>query len=99
MLFVFVNATIIFVIICLYIFPVQLKFKKGIFESYKLSFVIGISYPFTTISFLVSLLILGLILERIPGTIPFFNVTLGCITITFFTNIAMTKLENKLTED
>lgn len=96
MLFVFVNAAIILVIICVYIFPVQLKFNKGILETYKLSFVIGISYPFTTITLLVTVLVLGLMLERIPGTIPFFAASLVCITITFFTNIALTKIEEKV---
>lgn len=95
MLFVFVNVTIIFIIVSLYIFPVYINFRRDIWESYKFSFVIGISYPFTTISMLVAIFVLGLFLERIPGLIPFFSISLVSFTINFFTNVAFTKLEEK----
>lgn len=96
--FVFVNALIIFLILSLYIFPVQIKYKQNTFKSYQLSLIIGISYPFTTLGLIISIFLLGLLLERIPGLILFFSSSLLCILITYFTHIAITKFDATLSK-
>lgn len=76
MLFVFVTALIFFIAISIYIFPVFVHYKNSILNYYRTALMVGFSYPFISLTMVVTFLLFGLLLERFVGLIPFFPVSL-----------------------
>lgn len=93
---VFVNIAIMYLITVLYIFPTYVHFEfKNIFQYYKNAFMMGFSTPFITIFMFVSLLIIGLAMERIPGLIPFFLVTTFSLVLMWYAHRSFIKTEKR----
>lgn len=96
LLFVFIIATILYLVVCIYTFPVYVHFKKNLFQNYKQSLIIGYLNPFTTVLMGLFILVLALILERFLGLIPFFSVSVISFIIMWFSYHAFIKLEKKI---
>lgn len=96
MLFVFINALIIFIVIALYIIPIYIHYNLKLIQNFKIAFTIGISTPFVTITMVISLFITLLVLERFPGLLPFFSVSLISLVIMWYANRAILKVENTI---
>lgn len=97
LLVVFVNILILYLITILYIFPTYVHFKfKNIFQYYKNAFILGFSSPFITFSMLISLFIIGLVMEKIPGLIPFFLVASSSLVLTWYANRSFIKAEKRV---
>ncbi|MBP1969334.1 putative membrane protein YesL [Virgibacillus natechei] len=93
MLFIFINVTIIYLITLLYIFPVYVNFQYSLVQNYKYAFMIGISKPLITISMVVSLTLIGLLMEQFLGLIPFFLASSVSLILMWFANRAFVRMK------
>jgi uncharacterized membrane protein YesL len=95
MMFVFVNVSILYLILLLYLFPVFVHFKLKTFQYYKQALIAGISSPLSTFLMIVSIILVGLLIERIPGLLPVFPACLLSFATMRLGYTAFLKLEQK----
>lgn len=69
-------ATIFYMIIFVYVFPIYVHYKLRFFQYIKYSFLIGMVNPVITIKMIVSIILLVLLFMHIPGLVPFFGISL-----------------------
>src|SRR5690625_4602735 len=93
MFFIFINASLIFIVLVLYLIPTIVHFNLNFLQNYKIALLIGVSSPFITITMIVSILIILLVLERIPGLLPFFSASLLSLIIMWYTDRAFLKVK------
>lgn len=95
MMLIFINAMIIYITVLLYIFPVYAHFEYKLQQNYSMAFKIGISSPFNTITMVISLFLIGLLFEQLPGLLPFFSVSIISLTISWFAHRAFLNIDKK----
>ncbi|WP_077624666.1 YesL family protein [Sediminibacillus massiliensis] len=93
LLIVFINITLLYILVVLYIFPVFVHFQHRIIDYFKHAFLVGVANPLSTLSMLICLLVLALLMERVPGLIPFFPAGLLSLLLMWFSYRAFSKME------
>lgn len=91
---------LLFLAICylltlLYFFPIYTQFKMKFFQYIKQSFLIGASSVVETILIFTACMLLGIIINLIPGIIPLFTGSVLAVAITWCSNRALIKIKSK----
>ncbi|KKI90228.1 hypothetical protein WQ54_19800 [Bacillus sp. SA1-12] len=76
----------------LFIAPVFVHYHLKVIQLFKISFMMAISYPFHVISMFFILFCFGLLMQAIPGLLPFFSFSYLAFALMWIANLA---IENK----
>ena len=87
--------TICYLVTLLYFFPVYTQFEMKFFQYIKQSFLIGASSLLETILIFTACMLLGIIINLIPGIIPLFTGSVLAVAITWCSNKALYKIKGK----
>jgi uncharacterized membrane protein YesL len=71
-----IMASLLFVILLFYIFPVYVQFENRFSRYFSVSLLIGVSFPFHTLLMVIGFYLLSLLFKTIPGLIPFLSIGL-----------------------
>lgn len=93
LLFVFVQMTIAYILVMLYVFPLYVTYRRKTFQYYKAALSLGFSSPFTSLTMFISLLGMGVLLERYPGLLPFFSVSTIALALMWFSDRTFGKVK------
>lgn len=86
---------ICYLVALLYFFPVYTQFEMKFFQYIKQSFLIGASSLVETILMLTACMLLGIIINLIPGIIPLFTGSVLAVAITWCSNRALHKIKGQ----
>ncbi|MEH7236000.1 YesL family protein [Bacillus sp. JJ1562] len=86
---------IAYIVTLLYFFPVYTQFEMKFFQYIKQSFLIAASSLLETILILTACMLVGVLINLIPGIIPFFTGSVLAIVITWCSNRALVKMKSK----
>lgn len=95
MLFVFINATILFLVILLYTFPVFVHFNYTFLKNYKTALAIGFFKPLHTLGMAAAIYLVWRLVIFIPGLLPLFPAGLLAYIMMRLAFSAFNQLENK----
>ncbi|MEH7388074.1 DUF624 domain-containing protein [Bacillus sp. JJ1521] len=84
-----------YIVTLLYFIPVYTQFEMKFFQYIKQSFLIAASSLLETILILTACMLIGILVNFIPGTIPFFTGSVLAIAITWCSNRALFKINSK----
>ncbi|MEH7226077.1 DUF624 domain-containing protein [Bacillus sp. JJ1566] len=84
-----------YIVTLLYFFPVYTQFEMKFFQYIKQSFLIAASSLLETILILTACMLVGVLINLIPGLIPFFTGSVIAIVITWCSNRALFKINQK----
>lgn len=84
-----------YIVTLMYFFPVYIQFKIKFFQTIKQSFLIAASSLLETILILTACMLIGILVNLIPGIIPFFTGSVLAIAITWCSNRAFFKINSK----
>ncbi|WP_010281328.1 YesL family protein [Bacillus timonensis] len=79
----------------LYFFPVYLQFDLKYFQYIKQAFLIAASSLLETILILTACMLVGIVVNLIPGMIPFFTGSVLALAVTWSSNRAFLKINKK----
>ncbi|GAA0369788.1 YesL family protein [Bacillus horti] len=81
--------------ICLFVFPVLVHYDMKLMQSFKTAFFLGVLHPGQSIFMLASLGLLGFVMFRFAGLLPFFGLSVGALWITIITHKVFEKVALK----
>ncbi|RFB18715.1 DUF624 domain-containing protein [Bacillus sp. HNG] len=87
--------SISYIVTLFYFFPVYIQFEMKFFQYIKQSFLIAASSLIETILILTAGMLLGILVNLIPGIIPFFTGSVLAVAITWCSNRAFLKINSK----
>lgn len=91
-------ATIIFLIVLLYIFPIYVHFDLKFFQMFKHALIIGIISPLANLLIIIGFVILFFVYKWVPGLIPTFGISLVAFLLMFSGLFAFNRIQEKQEE-
>lgn len=88
-------ATIIFIIVLLYIFPVYVHFDLTFLQTFKHALIIGIFSPLANLLTIIGFIVLFFIYRWLPGLIPTFGISLIALLLMFSGLFAFNRIQEK----
>lgn len=95
MVFILFTLAFLFLTVSLYTFPVYVHYDIKLLQTFKYALVIGISFPFVTISMLVILLTVSMASALYTAMLPFFSFSLFVYGIMSCALYTFNKIEKK----
>ncbi|WP_449540362.1 YesL family protein [Ferdinandcohnia sp. Marseille-Q9671] len=86
---------ICYLVALLYFFPIYTQFEMKFFQYIKQSFLIGASSLLETLLILTACMLLGIVVNLIPGIIPLFTGSVLAVAITWCSNRALHKIKGQ----
>lgn len=90
-----IMASILYVILLIYIFPVYVHFENRFSRYFSISLLIGVSFPFHTLLMVIGFYLLSLLFKTIPGLIPFLSISLLACQSTWVSMRVFTQMDEK----
>lgn len=77
-----IMASILFVVLLFYIFPVYVHFENRFSRYFSISLLMGVSFPVHTLIMVIGFYLLWVLFKTVPGLIPFLSIGLiSCLSM------------------